>query len=87
MASSLLNQWAQRQDEEDDEEDTTEHEAELAKNDPRVKSVMNLTTVYGIGPKKSLELYDKFGINTISLLILSDQILILDSGLEIKAMP
>ncbi len=44
------------------------HEAELAKNDPRVKSVMNLTTVYGIGPKKSLELYDKFGINTISLL-------------------
>ena len=31
MASSLLNQWAQRQDEEDDEEDTTEHEAELAK--------------------------------------------------------
>ena len=43
-------------------------EAEIARNDPKVTALINLSKVYGIGPAKTRELYEKHGITTIEQL-------------------
>lgn len=40
--------------------------AEKALLVPQIKSVINLTKVYGIGPKKAIALFDEYGISDIS---------------------
>ena len=42
--------------------------AEKAKKDPRVRAVSNLTTVYSIGNKKAISLYNDYGIVTVEQL-------------------
>ncbi len=44
-------------------------EAEKAKKDPRVLAVINLTKIYGIGPKKAIELNEKHKITNVDELL------------------
>ena len=44
----------------------TIEEAELALQDPKVKAVMELTKIYGIGPKKALDLYNEHQVSNIN---------------------
>lgn len=44
-------------------------EAKEAMENPRVKSVMNLTKIYGVGPAKAKELYEEYNIVTVEELV------------------
>ena len=44
----------------------TIEEAELALQDPKVKAVMELTKIYGIGPKKALDLYNEHQVSNVN---------------------
>ena len=46
----------------------TIEEADHALQNPKVMAVMELTKIYGIGPKKAIELYDKYQIENIDKL-------------------
>ena len=43
-------------------------EVEIALKNPKIKSLINLTKIYAIGPKKAIELFDKYQITDINLL-------------------
>lgn len=48
-------------------------ESEKAKINPKIQCIINLTKVYGIGPKKSLELYDNYKIVNVEQLKLYEK--------------
>lgn len=43
-------------------------EAVKGRNDPIVIAIKNFSKIYGVGPKKSIELYNKYNVNTIEQL-------------------